>query len=1766
MEAAECGAASLAMVLAYWGHHAPLAELRLACGVSRDGSTAKSILAGARSYGLVAKPRRTEPEGLARCKGPAILHWRFDHFLVLDTWTAARSMLVDPAHGRRTVSPDELDRSFTGWCLEFEPGPDFVIRPAERRTLARYAALLSGAGPALAMVVVASLALNVLALALPLTTQLVIDHVIGARHASWLFIIAGSAAALVVLSLFYTLARDLVLRRLRRHLDEAIGTRFVRHLMSLPTVFFHQRSAGDLLSRVDGNQIIRELLTGSTIAVLVDGVMLVAYLAVMLAFDARLGLLVAGAGVLHVVTYLVSRRWLAVAAEDFQRKEVTATSALLGTLNGIATVKAAGIEDRSHARWLDAAIHAVNAQSRFAVLQQRVTVVLGAIRHAVPVAILAVGGYRALAGELSAGTLVSFQMLQAGFLGPLESLLQTLLRLEIIPILFDRMDDVLSTRAEPDGDVTCPRLRGEIAIEGVSFSYGPRSPLILDDVSLTIPKGAKVAFVGASGCGKSTLARLVLGLYEPTAGTIRIDGRDLASLDRASVRRQFGVVMQEATLFDGTIADNIRLYHPSLAMDDVIAAARVAQLHDDILALPAGYETSVSAHGGPLSGGQRQRLALARAVAHRPPILILDEATSALDAPTEAAIERYLSTRICTRVVIAHRLNTVRNADVICVLDQGKIAEVGTHDDLIAKGGLYASLVASQTAVDPEPEAATPSDPVDGALDRFPALSQLDPAGRARLATLLDVGQFEAGHVLLRQDELAPGLYLIAEGTVEVRISEPGLDTWTVVELGAGEVVGELSLLDGSPSSAMVVAKTAIRTFFVPRTRFWQLLESGDALGGRCLLLLGGLVARRACEALEREAALAVGPARKSLEEAPLEERRAGEAGDRRLPGTLLGAHLVASEVLTLAAWGKTFRVPRGERAFAAGAVSDELFVVLSGRLDLCAPGDVRLGAPIASGEDLAPWAVFDDATHPVSAVAEVDSELFAVRQELLREHFERGHPVARKVVAHLSRQVVSVLRMANFRLRERVALEHGELDRAHEAREGARAAALADREALQQQDGTRVPYVSTTDDSKTYAACLSAILRRSGRPAHLGAVAEAMASTRRGRDALVHAAKSFGWTARRLSLLPGEVERTQRPIIVESRQQTAVVVEPEPRGRFRLMDPLKGVSHHTADELRHLTTGFAYEVEPTREASDATFGERLRGFAREERGLVVQVALFTVALEAATAAAATLVALVVGTVLPAGDRDLLRIVILAGAAFATAVTTFGALQGRAIEYLRVHFDRDMVSQMMRHVLGLPIAFFETRESGDVLRRFRAFDEVRRLFSTQGLSALLALFSFVIAAVLLFAIEASFGAIAVFALVAYALVIRLIFPHLRAAAAGERVARSHEQSRLLEIVTGVATLKMAGDRSAGLGRWRPSFLAAIAYGARQDLLRTTVLALLDAARGLAFLAAVVVGARGVVGGTTSLLSLVAGLGVLGSFLVSLHGIGQQLLASAPSAVDFETVRSTFGERVEQNDANPLPPGELRGGIVLDRVSFRYQADGPPVLDDVSLAIEPGTKVALVGRSGSGKSTLGKLILGMYMPSAGRILFDGRDLANLDLQAVRSQIGVVLQQPHLMAGSLRENIALAVDGASYDEVVEAAKKAAIHDDIEQLPMGYQTVVTEGGSTFSGGQRQRCVIARALLASPAVLLLDEATSALDNLSQRAIEGHLSRSTATRIVIAHRLSTVRDADLIVVVEGGRIVEKGRHDELLAKREAYFELVKAQLASTSPQGPDRW
>jgi ABC-type bacteriocin/lantibiotic exporter with double-glycine peptidase domain len=396
--------------------------------------------------------------------------------------------------------------------------------------------------------------------------------------------------------------------------------------------------------------------------------------------------------------------------------------------------------------------------------------------------------------------------------------------------------------------------------------------------------------------------------------------------------------------------------------------------------------------------------------------------------------------------------------------------------------------------------------------------------------------------------------------------------------------------------------------------------------------------------------------------------------------------------------------------------------------------------------------------------------------------------------------------------------------------------------------------------------------------------------------------------------------------------------------------------------------------------------------------------------------------------------------------------------------------------------------------------------------------------------------------------------------------AQDRVASAAEQEdRLLELLAGVQTSRAIGERDGGMQRWVPAYLGEIALATRQERWDASLLPALGLLQegALAFLVAW--GAALVLDARLSLGTLVAFQGIAVGCTIAMQGLSLQYLTYVRGSVYLRQLREAFQEPVEQAAMVLTAPGKVRGRIELENVSFHYESEGPAILREVSLAIEPGTKVALVGRSGSGKSTLGRLLLGLHLPTGGRVLFDGRDAAHLDLSALRRQIGVVLQEVFLFGASIRQNLTLTAPGASMEEVEAAARKASIHDDIAALPMAYETLLAEGAATLSGGQRQRLAIARALVHQPAILLLDEATSALDNITQAAVERSLSLEGCTRVVIAHRLSTVRDADLIVVLEGGRIVEQGTHCELMTRQGAYFGLARDQLFGPSePKGAD--
>jgi len=1756
MEAAECGAAALTMVLAYHGHHAPLSEVRQRCGVSRDGSNAKNIVAAARTYGLKPVARRVDPPDLANCRGPAILHWEMNHFVVLERWTPARAYLVDPAVGRRVIGSAEFDGSFTGILLEFSPGESFVLRRRAFVSRSHYLALLRGTGRALGMVLFASFALDALATVTPLTTQLVIDHVIGRRRVDWLFVIVGSAGALVTFSALWSLLRNWLLVRIRLRLDVGITQHFVAHLLNLPIPFFAQRSTADLMARIQASKTIRQVLADQSIRLLADGVMLLAYLGLMFAFDVQMSAIVLTAAALYLVVFMLARPLLQAGADEAQRKDTTANSALFQVLRGIHTIKSAGAERAGHERWINTWISSLNTNARFAIRQQMVAGILFAIQAAVPVAVLLIGGRRVLAGDLTPGRLVAFQMLQAGFLGPLEGVVEMLLRLQVVPVLLARLDDVFLSDPEPRCNLACPRLVGSIELDDVSFRYSPTTEPVLSGISMRVEKGKKVALVGASGSGKSTLGRLLLGLYAPSSGRILLDGHDLSTLDLESVRRQFGVVLQETALFDGTIADNLRLFYPNAPLEHVVQAARVAQIHDDIIALPNGYDTRVSASSGALSGGQRQRLALARAIVHRPPIMILDEATSALDAVTEAAIENYLATRTCTRVVIAHRLSTVRDADAIFVLDGGRVVEQGRHDELLAAGGHYARLVESERT---QPDVSTPHaerEPISaGELASFDIFRSWADEERADLAAQLQRADFELGTRIVEQDARTAGLYLIAEGRVSIELAEPGLSAWTVTEIGPGGLFGEIGLLDGSSSTASVVACTNVRSLHLPRARFQDLLHRGEVLAVRMTLSLGAIVAERTREVIRRHADLAMPEADPEISDLIRRSRSIKGRRELTLSETLLGAQLTPEEIELLGRAASRIRVPAGETLFVQGETADTLFVLLVGRVAHRRDGLGTLGIA-GAGMILGETSAFDAVEHPTSALALDEVVALAVGRRTLVEWLLSGQRVARRFLSPIAETLVRRFRFCNHRLREAVAIQRGELERAHAAREQALEAAREEGEALMVAGHGQVPFVRAQRVGDSAAACLSAVLRLRGRPVSHSSVLEAFEA--HGEDpshALPQVARSLGLTCRLLEAPLGGLRNLDEPILAVLRDDRFVVLQRHAMQSLRVMDPIRGRHVIRDKELRDEFSGIAFELRDGAVARGGSLVERVARFGAARAGDLVRVLMVTLAVQGLAISASLATAFAVQRVFPFSDFPLLRVVVAGSAGVIVSLSLMQQLQSRAIEHVRAHFDREMVDQLMTHILRLPIAFFDRFPPGELLQRFQAFENVRRLYSTEGVTMLLGVVSLAVGGALLPALAPRLVAIPLAVLLVYTSVAWLLFRVTLRSAADETRARGALQERLIEILQGVATLRMAGDPRAARERWLPSFLEEVGARLVQDRVIARAVPALEWVRGAAIVACVWLGARGALDGSMSVGTLVAFLSVLATFVLTAHGLAMQVVSSAPALVDYGLVRATFLEPPEQTSPALISPGRLRGSITVDQVSFRYADGAPFVLKDITLQVESGMKVALVGASGSGKSTLGRLLLGLYLPTSGRILFDGKDVQSLDLEAMRRRMGVVLQDPFLLGGSIRDNIVLGADHASPEQVVDAAMRASIHEDIAGMPMQYDTIVAEGGATFSGGQRQRIAIARALMSSPAVLLLDEATSSLDNVSQAALERNLANSTATRIVIAHRLSTIIDANCIVVLQKGRIAEQGTHRELLDRRGAYFDLVRAQL-----------
>jgi ATP-binding cassette, subfamily B, bacterial len=695
---ADCAAACVAMSLAYNGRYVSLEELRGATGTGRDGADAAGIVAAAERYGLTAQAVKADIDDLAILPRGSVLHWDFNHFIVFDKVTRNGVAVVDPAMGHRTIPAAAFGKSYTGVAIILEPGAGFTRGGQLKASPYRYLRPILAQGVLVRRAVILSVLAQVLALAVPLFLAVVVSRIVpdGDRHL--LVILALAMAAVVVYSFLASLVRAQVLLYLRTHLDREITTRFVRHLTDLPYAFFLSKSAGDLMMRMQSNSTVREILTAGSMSAILDGGTATLYLILLLAISPLLGALVLVLGAAQVTVIIFARRRNQRLMKQSLEAAARSQSYAYQLLAGIEDLKATGTEGSSVEHWSGLFAREIDVALSRGRLGALVGSASGALAMASPLALLALGALLVLQGQLSLGTMLGLTILGAGFLEPLGLLVGTGLQLQLLGSYMARINDVLDTPAEQQGRDVRPAglLSGHIQAENVSFRYSPLAPLAVDGVSVEIRPGQLVAIVGRSGSGKSTLARLLLGLYEPEEGSVRYDGTDLREFEVRSVRRQLGVVTQGSYVFGTSVRDNIALGTPDLAQEEVVRAARLACIDQDIDAMTMGYATVLVEGGASISGGQRQRLILARALAHRPSILLLDEATSALDALTEAAVYQNLASLGSTCIVIAHRLSTVSRADTIVVMDGGRVVEQGTHDELRALGGFYEELVSGQ--------------------------------------------------------------------------------------------------------------------------------------------------------------------------------------------------------------------------------------------------------------------------------------------------------------------------------------------------------------------------------------------------------------------------------------------------------------------------------------------------------------------------------------------------------------------------------------------------------------------------------------------------------------------------------------------------------------------------------------------------------------------------------------------------------------------------------------------------------------------------------------------------------------------------------------------------------------------------------------------------------------------------------------------------------------------------------------------------------------
>lgn len=701
MEATECGAASMAMICAYWGKYIPLERMRVETGVSRDGCNAGNIMRAAKRFGMECHGYRKEPESLKNIELPCMIHWNFNHFVVLEGFKGKYAYINDPAMGRRRLTAEELDEGFTGVVLTFKPTESFEKEKKDDSLFPLIRSRLKGYKSAIFQLICIGILLMLPGFITPVMSQVFLDEILGKDNVSWFDQFLAFMAATLLFELLLSWYRSHLMLKMQNKLLLVSSRDFLAHLFRLPINFFEQRYAGDLVSRVQNNDNVNSFLMGSLATTILNIFVAVFYFVLLLIYNPLMTAVGCVSIVINILIVKISSTSIASMMLRLQQDKGKLAGAVCAGMSITSTIKASGAENTYCARILGYEARSASQEQSINRMQNIVSAIPSVVSNIMDIALLVIGALFVIDGQMTLGTLSAFISLFGSFSDPVEELVDFVKHIQTLKADIARVDDIvrypLDEQYEPERRTKQfnSKLSGKVECEGISFGYSTLAKPLITDFSFSLQAGSSIAFVGASGCGKSTVSKLISGLYHPWEGAIKFDGTSIDEIPSEILHASVSTVSQKITLFSGTIRDNITMWNSSILEKDIINAAKDACIHDMITSKPGAYDFILTEGGANLSGGQRQRLEIARALVTNPTILIMDEATSALDPVVEKQIIDNIKRRGCTCIIVAHRLSAVRNSDEIIVMSAGKIVERGSHEMLSAVEGHYHNIMSA---------------------------------------------------------------------------------------------------------------------------------------------------------------------------------------------------------------------------------------------------------------------------------------------------------------------------------------------------------------------------------------------------------------------------------------------------------------------------------------------------------------------------------------------------------------------------------------------------------------------------------------------------------------------------------------------------------------------------------------------------------------------------------------------------------------------------------------------------------------------------------------------------------------------------------------------------------------------------------------------------------------------------------------------------------------------------------------------------------------